>query len=188
MTVDLVIHNCRIVTPAGALGPGVGIAVDDEKIAAIGVVERLPDADEVLDAGGDHLVPGIVDPHVHNREPGAEHKEDWETATLAAAAGGVTTILTMGINDPPVDSPQHLELKHDLGRRKAIVDFGTIAFPQPGDVENVRPLAEAGCVGFKVLLATSNDAISVDDGQLYELMTEVAKTGKPPPYTPRTTS
>lgn len=179
MTVDLVIQNCRIVTPDGDQGPDLGVGVEDGKIAAIGATSRLPAADVVIDAHGDYLVPGIIDCHVHNRSPGAEYKEDWETATSAAAAGGVTSVITMGINDPPVDSPEHFQLKHDLGRENAIVDFQTIAFPEPGDLESIQPLHEAGCVGFKVLLATSNDALAVDDGQLYEMMKEIAKTGKP---------
>jgi dihydroorotase/allantoinase len=179
MTADLVIQNCKIATHDGEIGSDLGVAVENGKITATGATNQLPAANEVIDADGDYLVPGIIDCHVHNRSPGAEYKEDWETATSAAAAGGVTSIITMGINDPPVNCPENYHLKHNLARENAIVDFQTIAFPDPGDVESIQPLHEAGCVGFKVLLATSNDALAVNDGQLYEMMKEIAKTGKP---------
>ena len=87
---DLVIENCTIVTPEGRQDGGV--AVRDGKIAAVGTPADLPSAETVVDAGGNYLVPGIIDSHIHNREPGLEYKEDWETATRAAAAGGVTAV------------------------------------------------------------------------------------------------
>jgi len=80
MTVDLVVRNSTVITPAGRT-PDAGVAVEDGRIVAVGRSDRLPEADRVLDAEGNVLVPGIVDCHIHNREPGLEYKEDWESAT-----------------------------------------------------------------------------------------------------------
>ena len=125
MTVDLVVRNSTVITPAGRT-PDAGVAVEDGRIVAVGRSDRLPEADRVLDAEGNVLVPGIVDCHIHNREPGLEYKEDWESATRAAAAGGVTTVVGMPNTDPVIDSPENLELKFERGEASAHVDFQKI--------------------------------------------------------------
>ena len=179
MHVDLVVRNCTIVTPEGQMGPNAGIAADDGKIVAIGTDESLPEATTEIDADGNYLTPGIVDCHIHNRSPGLEYKEDWETATRAAAAGGVTTVVGMPNTDPAIDRPEHVETKATLGEEKAIVDFQFYAVITADNYDAVDALDESGVLGFKVFLGTTVGEIPPpNDGQLVEAMEGVAETGK----------
>jgi dihydroorotase/allantoinase len=179
MPVELAVKNCTIVTPEGRSGPNAGVAVDDGKIVAVGHEDQLPEADEVVDAEGNYLVPGVIDCHIHNRTPGLEYKEDWETATRAAAAGGVTTVNGMPNTDPVIDAPEHIKTKADLGEENALVDFQFYAVITSDNYDKVHELDEAGVVGYKVFLGTTIGAIPPpDDGELLEAMDQVAETGK----------
>ena len=80
------------------------VAITDGRVSAIGAPGTLGDAAEVVDVAGLHLIPGAIDMHVHFREPGYTHKEDWETGTRAAAMGGVTTVFEMPNTHPPTRS------------------------------------------------------------------------------------
>jgi dihydroorotase (multifunctional complex type) len=101
----------------------------DIRVHAGKIVERaenlVPDAnEEVIDATGRLILPGFIDSHVHFRDPGGTQKEDFYTGTLAALAGGVTTILDMPNTQPPTDSKANLEAKAALAAPKAVVDYG----------------------------------------------------------------
>ncbi|AFZ74130.1 allantoinase AllB [Natronobacterium gregoryi] len=177
MTVDLVVVNCTVVTPAGRT-PDAGVAVDDGTIVAVGRSDRLPDADRVVDADGKVLVPGIVDCHIHNREPGLEYKEDWETATHAAAAGGVTTVVGMPNTDPVIDRPEHLELKFERGETSAHVDFQSYAVVTSENLELIPDIDEVGPLGFKIFLgSTVGDVPPPTDGEILEAMERIRETG-----------
>src|SRR5260221_14408663 len=88
--VDTVITGGTVVNENGAVAAAIAIA--DGRIAAIGERATMPPARKVIDAAGKHILPGVIDVHVHFREPGMEHKEDWATGSAAAAAGGGTTV------------------------------------------------------------------------------------------------
>ncbi|WP_435348606.1 allantoinase AllB [Haloarchaeobius sp. HRN-SO-5] len=179
MPVDLVVRNCTIVTPDGQTGPNAGVAVDDGKIVAVSEDDQLPDADEVIDADGAYLAPGVIDCHIHNRSPGLEYKEDWETATRAAAAGGVTTVVGMPNTDPIIDRPEYLQTKFDLGEENALVDFQAYAVITSDNLDQIKGLDETGVIGYKVFLGTTIGAIPPpNDGELLEAMGKVAETGK----------
>ena len=178
MNVDLVVSNCTVVTPEGRV-TDTGVAVDDGTIVAQGRSHRLPDADRVLDAGGDVLVPGVLDCHIHNREPGLEYKEDWESATRAAAAGGVTTVVGMPNTDPIIDRPEHLQLKFDRGEDSAHVDFQSFAVVTSENLHRIDALDDAGALGFKIFLgSTVGDVPAPTDGEILEAMETIAGTGK----------
>ncbi|MGM0389675.1 MAG: allantoinase AllB [Natrinema limicola] len=178
MTVDLVVRNCTVVTPAGRT-PNGGVAVEDGTIVAVGRSDRLPDADRVVDADGNVLVPGIIDGHIHNREPGLEYKEDWESATRAAAAGGVTTVVGMPNTDPVIDRPDHLELKFERGEASAHVDFQSYAVVTSENIEQIPAIDEAGALGFKIFLgSTVGDVPPPNDGEILEAMERIGETGK----------
>ncbi|WP_226042274.1 allantoinase AllB [Natrinema sp. DC36] len=178
MTVDLVVRNSTVVTPAGRT-PDAGIAVEDGQIVAVGRSDRLPDADRVLDAEGNVLVPGIVDCHIHNREPGLEYKEDWESATRAAAAGGVTTVVGMPNTDPVIDSPENLELKFERGEASAHVDFQSYAVVTSENLDLIPEIDAVGPLGFKVFLgSTVGDVPPPNDGEILEAMEKIRETGK----------
>ncbi|PSQ18741.1 allantoinase [Halobacteriales archaeon QS_8_69_26] len=179
MSVDLVVENCTIVTPEGRVGPGAGVAVEDGTIVAVGEADQLPEADETFDAGGDYLAPGIIDCHIHNRTPGLEYKEDWETATRAAAAGGVTTVHGMPNTDPIIDGPGPIETKTEMGEENALVDFQFYAVVTSDNYDRIHALDEAGVVGYKVFLGTTIGAIPPPtNGELLTALEQVAETGK----------
>ncbi|MFC6718246.1 allantoinase AllB [Natrialbaceae archaeon GCM10025810] len=176
--VDLVVRDCTVVTPAGRT-PDAGVAVEGGEIAAVARSENLPDADRVIDGEGDVLVPGIVDCHIHNREPGLEYKEDWETATRAAAAGGVTTVVGMPNTDPIVDRPERLELKFDRAEASAHVDFQSYAVVTSENLDRIPALDEAGALGYKIFLgSTVGDVPAPNDGEILEAMRAIRETGK----------
>ena len=101
--VDLVVRGGQVVSPAGIVTAA--LAVQGGVIVAMGEEAAFPDAREVIEAAGRHVIPGVIDPHVHLRAPGFEYKEDWATGTAAAAFGGVTTVLEMPNSDPPTTTP-----------------------------------------------------------------------------------
>ncbi len=103
------------------------ILIEDGRIKKVG--SGLSDGAKPIDASGLLVVPGLIDPHVHLREPGAEYKEDFRTGTAAAVAGGFTTVMDMPNNDPPTITAERLEEKRRLAGKKALCDvrfhFGT---------------------------------------------------------------
>ena len=98
-TADLVIHGGQVVSPDSVIQASV--AIHDGHIIAVGSEAAMPPARETLDARGLHILPGAIDVHVHFRDPGYPHKEDWQTGTAAAAFGGVTTVFDMPNTIPP---------------------------------------------------------------------------------------
>ena len=99
------------------------------------------------------LLPGLVDSHVHVNEPGRTEWEGYETATRAAAAGGVTTILDMPLNSiPPTCTVDALEVKREAARGKCHVDVGFWGGAIPGNVGDLRGLHDAGVFGFKCFM------------------------------------
>src|SRR3979409_1181622 len=85
MIADLVIHNGTVVSPEMAIAASV--AIKDGKVLALGAAQAMPQAGEILDARGLHVLPGAIDVHVHFRDPGYAHKEDFQTGTAGAARG-----------------------------------------------------------------------------------------------------
>jgi allantoinase len=124
-----------------------------------GVFERVapgipPDgvgADEVVDASGLHVLPGLIDPHVHTRDPGQTHKEDIAHCTRAAAAGGITTVLAMPNTVPPVRDAQDVEDRVRRYEPTAHVDFGLWGLVVGGESsEHLAEVRDAGAVAVKL--------------------------------------
>ncbi len=178
MAFDTRFENGYIVTPDGVQSD-VSIGVTDGTIAAVGNSAELGSADRVVDLDGQYLLPGVIDCHVHVREPGYEYKEDWSTATAAAASGGVTTILAMPNTDPMIGTPETVERVFELAKERAHVDFQSYAVLTSDNYDQVEPLAEAGAAGFKVFLGTTFGEIEPpDDGELYAAMQDAAAVDK----------
>ena len=135
MNVDLVLKNCKIVTSKEIIEAN--IAVDNGKIFEIKKTAHTPKAEETIDLKGKIVLPGAIDPHVHFRDPGKTHKEDFYTGTLSAAFGGVTTVLDMPNNNPVIDSNAALELKRKEIKKKAVVDYGLYAEVHDKNVEKI---------------------------------------------------
>src|SRR5512145_1105335 len=96
-------------------------------------------------------LPGLIDPHVHLREPGATHKEDWDTGTAAALAGGFTAVLAMPNTRPPIVDAESLDLVLDAARHKARCDYGHFLGAGAENAGQLSSLAERSC-GLKMYL------------------------------------
>ena len=120
-TADLVITGGTVVTDQTSFKGAV--AIRDGRIVAVGADEAMPPARETVDVTGLHLLPGAIDAHVHFREPGYTHKEDWETGSAAAAMGGMTTVFEMPNTHPPTGTWWSCEQKQ-AAAEKSYVDFG----------------------------------------------------------------
>jgi len=152
---DLVLRAPRVVTAAGEVARRVGVA--DGRIVAIEPLDSDLTAPDMVDLGSDEvLLPGLVDTHVHVNEPGRTEWEGFATATRAAAAGGVTTILDMPLNSiPPTVDVAALEVKRKAAEHQVWVDVGFWGGAVPGNLPELRGLHDAGVFGFKCFLLHS---------------------------------
>ena len=107
------LKNGRILDPSQELDVVGSVLIEDDQIVEIGEISDDSDLDEIYDCTGMWITPGLVDPHVHLREPGATHKETIITGTQAAAAGGYTTICCMPNTNPPLDNPALIDFLLD---------------------------------------------------------------------------
>jgi len=156
---SLIVRNGTLVTPSDRREVDIGIA--DGRFAAI--VPRgelqLP-GDEVFDASGLHIVAGLIDGHVHFREPGLDHEETWLTGTRAAVMGGVTTVLDMPNTIPPTDTAERARSKLELAGAYSYCDFGLFGLIGPS-VEPLARLVESDLVvGLKVFLGPTTGGLS----------------------------
>ena len=111
-------------------------------------------------------LPGLIDPHVHVREPGQTHKEDWDTATQAALAGGVTTILGMPNTKPPIFDAATLDLALDAAKQKARCDYGQYVGAGP-DNASILPALASKAAGLKMYLDSTFGELRLDDMTLW---------------------
>src|SRR5207253_10595525 len=142
MKADLVVKNGHVVTPQETFKGGV--AITDGKSVGIGTDDSLPDAEEIIDARGKHILPGLIDAHVHFREPGLTYKEDFGTGSTAALCGGITTVIDMPNVIPPTADAEQVRLKQRLAEDKSLVDFGVLAVVVQTNTAEIFPMAEAG--------------------------------------------
>ena len=124
MTADLVLKNGWIVTPDGTVRGGV--AISNGKFVAIGTDDSLPAGKEVIDIKGKHILPGLIDAHVHFRDPGVTHKEDFGTGSTAAVCGGITTIIDMPNQIPPTENAEQVGVKKRIAESKSLCDFAVL--------------------------------------------------------------
>ncbi|MEU7134290.1 allantoinase AllB [Streptomyces sp. NPDC046261] len=153
--VELILRSTRVVVPEG-IRPA-AVAVTGGRIAAV-----LPHGDAappgavVEDFGDDVLLPGLVDTHVHVNDPGRSEWEGFRSATRAAAAGGVTTLVDMPLNSlPPTTTVAGLRAKRAAARAGAHTDVGFWGGALPTNLADLRPLHDAGVFGFKSFLSPS---------------------------------
>jgi allantoinase len=166
-----------VITPEGVRAASIHIA--DGKIERVASYE---DATDAWDAGDSIVMPGIVDTHVHVYEPGRTEWEGFDTATRAAAAGGVTTILDMPLNCvPATTSVEALVAKRQAARGKTHVNVEYIGGVVPGNANQIELLATAGVRAFKCFLSPSgvDDFMNVTEADLREAFPHLARTGLP---------
>jgi dihydroorotase len=166
---DLLVRGGLCVTPSGTARADVGVR--DGRIAAVGALGAAR-AGETLDASSLHVLPGLVDPHVHFREPGLVHKEDLATGSASAVLGGVTSVLEMPNTVPPTTDAEALADKLARAAGRAHCDH---AFFVGATAANLHLLEELerrpGCAGIKVFMGSSTGGLLLDgDGPLEEAL------------------
>jgi dihydroorotase len=164
-TRPLALVNARLVDPAGNRDETGGVLVEDGLIRELGPqVTRtgLPEGAEIVDCGGDVLCPGLIDMRVQLREPGEEHQETIKTGSLAAAAGGVTSMVTLPNTDPIIDDVAGVEFIARRARetkRTKVYCYGALTRGLEGkDLVEMGLLAESGALGFTDALHAVADA------------------------------
>ena len=151
---DMLIRGAHVLDPREDLDGPHDILVRKGHIAELGPPGTLqgPDDNQALEAAGRHVFPGFVDPHVHLRTPGQEYKEDIDTGTAAAAAGGFCAVIAMPNTDPVVDEAAILRSLVDAARREARVPVGFLASITRGlageELTEMAELRDAGALGF----------------------------------------
>lgn len=169
--------NARMIDPASGLDTPGALLVEDKLIADLGphlFADGVPDGIDIIDCGGHVLCPGLVDMHVHLREPGHEHKETIATGGQAAAAGGVTTVCCMPNTEPVIDDVALIEFVQRRAREAKgikVYPFAAVTKGLKGkQLTEFGMLAEAGAVAF------TDDGLPVADSQVMRRALSYAKT------------
>src|SRR6185503_15778939 len=176
---DLIIRGQRVVLPE-TIAPR-SVHIREERIVFVGDYDDVDSGCEIVDAGEESVVmPGLVDTHVHINEPGRTEWEGFRSATLAAAAGGVTTVVDMPLNSiPPTTTLAGFRTKLETARDECFVDVGFWGGVVPGNTAELAPMFAAGVVGFKCFLVPSgvDEFQHVTEKDLREAMPELSRLG-----------
>ena len=181
---DLLIRNGKVFMDGCFAQANIGVR--DGKIVAIAEPGESFEAKEVLDLQGQYLIPGAIDTHMHVRDPGHVERGNFYTETLAAAAGGVTTIMEHPISVPPQYNVEILENRIQRAKQQCVVDFCFYGAAGGEFPEEITKLADDGrIVAYKTFLHAAPNGreqefkglTMADDGQLIVGMRELAKTG-----------
>lgn len=177
--IDAAISSNRVITPDG-IRKAV-LLIKDGKIED--VLNELPEGDfPVTDVGEIVLMPGIIDPHVHINEPGRTGWEGFDTATKAALAGGITSLVEMPLNASPVTTTlKAFEEKINSAEGQIHTNCGFWGGVIPGNEKEIEPLIEKGVLGFKAFLTHSgiDEFPNVTEEDLWKVMPVIAKFGLP---------
>ncbi|MEU0409957.1 allantoinase AllB [Streptomyces griseorubiginosus] len=176
---ELVLRSTRVITPEGTRAASV--AVGGGRITAVLPYDApVAEGARLEDLGDDVLLPGLVDTHVHVNDPGRTEWEGFWTATRAAAAGGITTLVDMPLNSlPPTTTVDNLRTKREVAADKAHIDVGFWGGALPDNVKDLRPLHESGVFGFKAFLSPSgvDEFPHLDQDGLARSLAEIASFG-----------
>ena len=155
------------------------IAIEDGKIYKIGKETQMPSADHKTNLKSHLVLPGLIDEHVHLRDERKAYKEDFQTGTAAAAAGGFTTVLDMPNNEPVTMSVGALRDRMGLAQRRILVNVGFYSeFPRK--LAETEDIVSEGVVGFKLFMGSQIGGINVDDDEeLQDAFKKVASLGVP---------
>ncbi len=158
------------------------LLIDKGRIVALVGRGEPAEAVQEIAAAGRLVLPGIIDTHAHTREPGYTHKEDFLTASQAAAVGGITTMIDMPNVEPPTDTVERFEEKRSLAGQKSIVDWGH--WVAGTKIEEIPKLAAAGATGYKIFQVSGayphDPRLAInDEAALLRVLRAIAKTGLP---------
>src|SRR5579863_2371472 len=177
---DLIVRGRRVITPEGERAAA--IHVRGGLIAAVSAYGEIPPGSTVHEAGDLVVMPGLVDTHVHINEPGRADWEGFSSATRAAAAGGVTTLIEMPLNSiPATTTAAALREKLAAAAGKLWVDVGFWGGVVPGNCDELQALWDAGVCGFKCFLAPSgvDEFAHVTEADLRLALPKLAAWGAP---------
>lgn len=175
---DLIIRNGQIVTKDSVFQGD--IAIKDGKIVEVSTTTLTGNATKEMDAAGLHIMPGLIDTHVHFNEPGRAEWEGLATGSRSLAAGGATSFFDMPLNStPPVVNKESLENKSKLADQKSVVNPYYWGGLVPQNIPDLKELHENGVIGFKAFMSPSgiDDFDNADDETLYKGMSEIASFG-----------
>ncbi|TRO54623.1 allantoinase, partial [Candidatus Bathyarchaeota archaeon] len=176
MTVDIVIKNGLTVLPTGITQSS--IVIDGGKIIGI-MSSSEPKADRVIDARGKVVLPGMVDMHVHLRDPGFPARENFESGTRAAAAGGVTTVIDMPNTLPATVTAKAFNEKKAIADKKSLVDFGFIGGAGEVPTKDIIEVTDAGATCFKSFLIARFKELAACDYTLLRHMELLGELDRP---------
>lgn len=159
MTATLIIQNARILLPSGEFITG-AVSIEGDRIAQVAPTITPTVGARVIEAEGQTLLPGVIDPQVHFREPGLEHKEDLYTASHACARGGVTSYLEMPNTLPLTITQKTLDAKLKLAAEKSLVNYGFFIGATPENLPDLRTATPTP--GIKIFMGSSHGALLVD--------------------------
>ncbi len=177
---ELVVRGKRVVAADGVRSAS--IHIDHGRIVRVVAWDDVPTDVEIIDAGNNIVMPGVIDTHVHVNEPGRTEWEGFDYATHAAAAGGVTTILDMPLNSiPATTTVAALETKRKAARGKTVVNVEYIGGVIPGNSGELEGLRAAGVRAFKCFLSPSgvDEFPAVIEGDLREAFPILERLGLP---------
>jgi len=176
MHYNLIIKNGQLVTPEKCIMAD--IAVKNGKIVKSEKLDDSDTADEIYDAEGKYILPGIIDAHVHFRDPGLTDKEDFESGSIAAAMGGITLIADMPNVIPVTSTVERFNEKKDIAKEKSYVDYAIFALLNNDNLHEVEDFQNAGALGFKVFFGTSTGDIAAPSFEvLVQQMDKCASLG-----------
>lgn len=165
---DLILKNCR-----NTDNKIVNLIIKDGKIYEI-KKDLLPSdltTDKIIDIKENHIISGLIDPHVHLRDPGLTYKEDWTTGSKAAAHGGYTTVIDMPNTSPQTDTLKNFKEKKEIAKKKSYVDYALHAGVKTE--KDVMEILEENPASYKIFMDLH------ENEELYEMFRYVSKTGKP---------
>lgn len=180
MAERLIVRSRRVVT--GGAERAASIHIEGDTISRVAAFDDAPPNTPLVDAGDLVIMPGLVDSHVHINEPGRTDWEGFATATRAAAAGGVTSLVDMPLNSiPPTTTVENLQAKVAASEGQLWVDVGFWGGAVPGNARELRKLLDAGALGFKCFMVDSGvpEFGWVRESDLRAAMGELADTGAP---------
>jgi len=175
--VDVTLQNAKVYTKKGLVQAGV--AINNSCIVKVAKETNLPRATTKIDLKGNLMLPGLIDSHVHLRDQQLAYREDFQTGTSAAAAGGITTVVDMPNNRPLTMSAETIKERMRLAESNIFVNVAfNSAFPT--HTSEIREIVDTGAVGFKLYLLQQLGGVNIDDNEaLLHAFKTISKTKVP---------
>ena len=166
----LLIKSGKIVTPDGITDKD--LYIEDGIIKDIGFFDDVQ-PDRYIDAKGLHVLPGIIDPQVHFREPGLTHKEDIKTGSMGAVAGGITSFFEMPNTNPATTTAELLNQKYDIASRTSLANYSFFLGASSDNLDEIRNLDDS--CGLKIFMGSSTGDLLVEDDETLDSIFSVCE-------------